>query len=102
MLFYLAVASAANGEPHTMSAKSSRPRSKQVRIVALGQTSEFVKDLIFNNTVTIRMQPTARCLGNWLPCNVWRVRFPQGTSHCVLRKLLFWVWGSCVCETLCL
>ncbi|XP_035438982.2 uncharacterized protein LOC118268551 isoform X2 [Spodoptera frugiperda] len=32
-------ASAANGEPHTMSAKSSRPRSKQVRIVALGQTT---------------------------------------------------------------
>ncbi|CAH0703020.1 unnamed protein product [Spodoptera exigua] len=34
-----AVASAANGEPHIMSAKSSRPKSKQVRIVALGQTT---------------------------------------------------------------
>uniref|UniRef100_A0A2A4IW57 Uncharacterized protein n=1 Tax=Heliothis virescens TaxID=7102 RepID=A0A2A4IW57_HELVI len=32
-------ASTANGEAHTMSAKSNRPRAKHVRIVALGQTT---------------------------------------------------------------
>ncbi|KAF9810212.1 hypothetical protein SFRURICE_019499 [Spodoptera frugiperda] len=40
----------------------------------------------------------ARWLGNWLPCNVSRVRFPHGTTLCVIHKLLFRVWVSCVCE----
>lgn len=39
-LFFFTVASAANGEPHTMSARSNRPRSKHVRIAGLGQTSK--------------------------------------------------------------
>ncbi|KAF9815933.1 hypothetical protein SFRURICE_009831, partial [Spodoptera frugiperda] len=36
--------------------------------------------------------------GNWLPCNVWRVRFPQGATLCVIHKLLFRAWVSCECE----
>ncbi|KAF9803210.1 hypothetical protein SFRURICE_002917 [Spodoptera frugiperda] len=40
----------------------------------------------------------ARWLGNWLPCNVSRVRFPHGTTLCVIHRLLFRVWVSCVCE----
>ncbi|KAF9810371.1 hypothetical protein SFRURICE_008627 [Spodoptera frugiperda] len=39
----------------------------------------------------------ARWLGNWLPCNVSRVRFPHGTTLCVIHRLLFRVWVSCVC-----
>ncbi|KAF9798347.1 hypothetical protein SFRURICE_010764, partial [Spodoptera frugiperda] len=40
----------------------------------------------------------ARWLGNWLPCNVSRVRFPHGTTLCVIHRLLFRVWVSCACE----
>ncbi|KAF9824429.1 hypothetical protein SFRURICE_019674 [Spodoptera frugiperda] len=40
-----------------------------------------------------------RWLGNWLPCNVSRVRFPHGATLCV-HKLLFRVWVSCACELL--
>uniref|UniRef100_A0A2H1VAL1 SFRICE_021087 n=1 Tax=Spodoptera frugiperda TaxID=7108 RepID=A0A2H1VAL1_SPOFR len=40
-------------------------------------------------------------LGNWLPCNVSRVRFPHGTTLCVIHRLLFRVWVSCACEILC-
>ncbi|KAF9807427.1 hypothetical protein SFRURICE_005385 [Spodoptera frugiperda] len=40
----------------------------------------------------------ARWLGNWLPCNVSRVRFPHGTTLCLIHRLLFRVWVSCVCE----
>ncbi|KAF9797307.1 hypothetical protein SFRURICE_006289 [Spodoptera frugiperda] len=32
-------------------------------------------------------------LGNWLPCNVSRVRFPHGTTLCVIHRLLFRVWA---------
>ncbi|KAF9804825.1 hypothetical protein SFRURICE_007728 [Spodoptera frugiperda] len=39
-----------------------------------------------------------RWLGNWLPCNVQRVGFPHGTTLCVIHRLLFRVWVSCVCE----
>ncbi|KAF9791438.1 hypothetical protein SFRURICE_014060 [Spodoptera frugiperda] len=31
----------------------------------------------------------ARCLGIWLPCNVSPVRFPHGTTLCVIHRLLF-------------
>ncbi|KAF9814620.1 hypothetical protein SFRURICE_001781, partial [Spodoptera frugiperda] len=31
----------------------------------------------------------ARWLGNWLPCSVSRVRFPHGTTLCVIHRLLF-------------
>uniref|UniRef100_A0A2H1WNG1 SFRICE_019485 n=1 Tax=Spodoptera frugiperda TaxID=7108 RepID=A0A2H1WNG1_SPOFR len=40
----------------------------------------------------------AQWLGNWLPCNVSRVRFPHGTTLCVIHRLLFRVWVLCVCE----
>lgn len=35
----------------------------------------------------------ARWLGNWLPWNVSRVQFLDGTTFCVNQKLLIWVWG---------
>ncbi|KAF9823495.1 hypothetical protein SFRURICE_011348 [Spodoptera frugiperda] len=41
-----------------------------------------------------------RWLGNWLPCNVSRVRFPYGTTLCVIHRLLFRIWVSCACEIL--
>ncbi|KAF9796349.1 hypothetical protein SFRURICE_001922, partial [Spodoptera frugiperda] len=34
-------------------------------------------------------------LGNWLPCNAYRVRFPHGAILCVIHKLLFQFWASC-------
>uniref|UniRef100_A0A2H1VUX3 SFRICE_000876 n=1 Tax=Spodoptera frugiperda TaxID=7108 RepID=A0A2H1VUX3_SPOFR len=35
----------------------------------------------------------------WLPCNMSRVRFPHGTTLCVIHKLLCRIWVSyCVCE----
>uniref|UniRef100_A0A2H1VSC2 SFRICE_016648 n=1 Tax=Spodoptera frugiperda TaxID=7108 RepID=A0A2H1VSC2_SPOFR len=40
----------------------------------------------------------ARWLGYWLPCNVSWVRFPHRTTLCVIHRLLFRVWVSCVCE----
>uniref|UniRef100_A0A2H1VZK6 SFRICE_016166 n=1 Tax=Spodoptera frugiperda TaxID=7108 RepID=A0A2H1VZK6_SPOFR len=40
----------------------------------------------------------ARWRGNSLPRNVSRVRFPLGGTLCVIHKLLFRVWVSCVCE----
>uniref|UniRef100_A0A2H1VS54 SFRICE_014743 n=1 Tax=Spodoptera frugiperda TaxID=7108 RepID=A0A2H1VS54_SPOFR len=40
----------------------------------------------------------ARWLGNWLLCNVSRVRFPYGANLCVIHILLFRVWVSCACE----
>ncbi|KAF9794504.1 hypothetical protein SFRURICE_008777, partial [Spodoptera frugiperda] len=39
-----------------------------------------------------------RWLGNWLPRNGSRVRLPHGATLCVIHKLLFRVWVSCVCE----
>ncbi|KAF9814733.1 hypothetical protein SFRURICE_014828 [Spodoptera frugiperda] len=39
-----------------------------------------------------------RWLGNWLPRNGWRARFPHGVTLCVIHKWLFRVWVSCVCE----
>ncbi|KAF9807030.1 hypothetical protein SFRURICE_011174 [Spodoptera frugiperda] len=38
----------------------------------------------------------SRWLGNWLPCNVSRVHFPQGTTLCMIHRLLFRVWMSCI------
>ncbi|KAF9786559.1 hypothetical protein SFRURICE_012167 [Spodoptera frugiperda] len=46
----------------------------------------------------VMLRPLARWLGNWPPCNVSRVRFPHGTTLCVIHKLLFRVWVSCACE----
>uniref|UniRef100_A0A2H1VHM8 SFRICE_011265 n=1 Tax=Spodoptera frugiperda TaxID=7108 RepID=A0A2H1VHM8_SPOFR len=40
----------------------------------------------------------ARWLGNWLPCNVSRFRFPHGTTLCVIHELLLRAWVLCACE----
>ncbi|KAF9799407.1 hypothetical protein SFRURICE_003104 [Spodoptera frugiperda] len=45
--------------------------------------------------LTVRL---ARLLGNGLPRNVYRDRFPYGSTLYVIHKLLFWVWVSCVSE----
>ncbi|KAF9818686.1 hypothetical protein SFRURICE_011732, partial [Spodoptera frugiperda] len=36
-----------------------------------------------------------------VPRNVQRVRFPHGATLCLIHKLLFRVWVSCVCELEC-
>uniref|UniRef100_A0A2H1VZZ6 SFRICE_030620 n=1 Tax=Spodoptera frugiperda TaxID=7108 RepID=A0A2H1VZZ6_SPOFR len=40
----------------------------------------------------------ARWLNNWLPCNVSRIRFPQGKTLCVIYRWLFRVLVSYVPE----
>ncbi|KAF9790006.1 hypothetical protein SFRURICE_002371 [Spodoptera frugiperda] len=48
--------------------------------------------------LTILTARLVRWLGNWLPRNGQRVRFPHGATLCVIHKLLLRVWVSCVCE----
>uniref|UniRef100_A0A2H1VFT2 SFRICE_001132 n=1 Tax=Spodoptera frugiperda TaxID=7108 RepID=A0A2H1VFT2_SPOFR len=48
---------------------------------------------------TIECELTAQLawwLGNWPPGNVSWVRFPHGTTLCVIHRLFFRVWLSCV------
>ncbi|KAF9791840.1 hypothetical protein SFRURICE_020239 [Spodoptera frugiperda] len=59
-------------------------------IVRVGQTLPV-------SIVTARL---ARWQGNRLPRNVERVRFPHEATLCVIHKLLFQIWVSCVRDLL--
>uniref|UniRef100_A0A2H1W5M9 SFRICE_036670 n=1 Tax=Spodoptera frugiperda TaxID=7108 RepID=A0A2H1W5M9_SPOFR len=56
----------------------------------------FISNKLF---LTARL---VRWLGNWLPRNVYRVQFPHGATLCVIHKLLFRVWVSCVSMSTCM
>ncbi|KAF9808339.1 hypothetical protein SFRURICE_008392 [Spodoptera frugiperda] len=66
----------------------------------LNRTTEIEPDLLIGHQpywdTSVVTAQLALWLGNWLLFNVSRVHFPHGTTLCVIHRLLFRVWVSCV------
>uniref|UniRef100_A0A2H1WTM1 SFRICE_022728 n=1 Tax=Spodoptera frugiperda TaxID=7108 RepID=A0A2H1WTM1_SPOFR len=66
--------------------------------VLLKEQSSALLEPRLRTLLIMKSLSLASWLGNWLPCNVSCVRFPHGTTLCVIHRLLFRVWLSCICE----